>query len=198
MIIRVKKSYGHAFINLVRQLLIADTREYRPVAFKIGNASNVLAISDAVEEDMTEAISKFCAGNFTATSESAYTRVCLQCANTLRLSSVKNDDLVFAGTDAAVLHSFSPIEVEVIFRYGTGNYSADENEAFLQENGVDISEYVCVCSRHCLVENFSYTVTEEDDEVLYDVSIKCKPGVTEKALLDGVADTLADMISNLK
>lgn len=193
MLLTVKKTYGNAFLNLVRQLLLADTMEYRPIAFRVGDSSNVLMIDDSVEEDMTEFISKFCSGSFIATSDAEMAKVNVRCDKVLKLSSIKTGELFFKGDDIEVLHSFSPVEVQVIFRRGTGSYSSDENVEFLERNNINVDDYVCISSRHSLISKFAYTTTESKDNITYNLDIVCKHGVHEDVLLSDVAARIKEL-----
>lgn len=198
MRIRLKKTIGYAVVNLIRQVVMTDIPEYRPVAFRVGENSNVLHISDSVEEDMTEFISKFWSGDFVSLSNEEIIRETFTCNKVFSLSDVKTSNIVFSGEDKEILHSLSPVDIEVIFRYGTGNYSSEENEAYLTNKGIDTSKFVCISSRHCLVKNFSFTEIEDGDFIIFDIRLQCKPGVQENTLISIVVDRFKELLDLMK
>ena len=204
MKLQFNKNYGHAALNLMRHLLLTNTAEYRPVAFKVGTNSNVLQIGDFAEEDMTEFISNVCRGYYgrvsgsPVTDDVVYSVFRTTCNGVLSTGDIKTDDLLSCGDNLPVLHLHSATTVEIIFRLGKGVYSSAENEEFVEHAVGNVDDYVCVSSRHTLLDNLTFSEDSTGNAITFDVDIIPKRGVQATALLDGVADEMERIAEQLR
>jgi hypothetical protein len=184
MRIKVNHYSGESMLNTLRQIVLTRLDETRPIAFKVGAFSNVVTISDAVEEDMTEFISKVSASDYACTSNGLFVwkgeaDQCLRTAdlsgNGLSVSMVGQDEL---------LHCFGKETVEIYFRTDSGKFTAEENREFLQNNSINTEDLVVINSRHSPASAFSFEKVEEQGENdIYEILILPKGGATEKSLL---------------
>ena len=203
MKLQFNKNYGHAALNLMRHLLLTNTAEYRPVAFKVGTNSNVLQIGDFAEEDMTEFICSVCRGYYgqisSATADNvAHSVFRTTCNGVLSTGDIKTDDLLSCGDNLPVLHLHSATTVEIVFRLGKGVYSSAENEEFVENAVGNADDYVCVSSRHTLLDNLTFSEDSAGNSIIFDVGITPKRGVQAAALLDGVADEMERIAEQLR
>lgn len=182
---------GEAFLNAIRAAAFVTQPVLRPVGFKVGNASNVLAISDNVEEDMTTFISNVCSGIFATNSDNEAIEVTAVCDGELTMSQMLHGSGVQCDRDFPVLHSLSPVEVSVVFRKDKGTHYSDENQEFLKSRG--FSHNVAINSRHCNLESFTFKrVDEEKNKETFEITIVTNDGESPKVLLDNAMRLFAE------
>lgn len=188
------KSIADATFNAVRQVLLTKSTEARPIAFKVGDMSNVLRTSDVVEEDMTEFISNVSAGAYECSGDFAVYET--QVDGTLNLSKLAESSIKSVGDDIAVLHSLQPIGVQIFFRNDCGSYTSKENAYWLESKGVDTTSLVVTASHHCAIDSFMYTKDEgESNRVTFDLSLGTKYSKTEIELFTEAVDYIRSELS---
>lgn len=185
MKIEVNKYYGESLINALRQAAICGIPEVRPIAFKVGTASNVLEISDLVEEDMTEFISNVSSSVYETSSNSELFNLEVEAHGVLTVNQLCSGEIAIANRGIEeVLHTFAPIKVTVYFRKAAGSYREKENESFLENNSVDTSNLVVVNSRHCPVQKFIQVEENRTDKsIIFNISVLTNFSVTEEEVL---------------
>lgn len=174
--------YSSALINLLRQAAVTCTSRVRPIAFSVGHASNVLMISDSVEEDMTTFIRNVCNGQYRTTQNKEIIVCECVCAGVLSTNAFEQDGIEPI-QDFQILHSLGEIDVRVIFRQTSGSYTREDNEQCLADAGIDLSRYTVIPSRHSDVANFSYTLKKGLTEDVYDVNILSFSGKSEEEII---------------
>lgn len=197
MEVRLNKFTGALLLNLVRQVALTRLSEVRPIAFKVGGFSNVVNISDNVEEDMTEFISNVCYYKFNGSANSTMSCVALHCNGALDISSFNTSEIsVASGERREVLHSFSDVPVIVYFRNGSGKFTAEENERFLQEQGISTEDLVVINSRHRPVFNIGVEQIDEDEsEATYRITVYDSGKLSDAEVLQQSLDWI---LSDLK
>lgn len=203
MRVQVNHYCGAAMLNTLRQIALTRLPETRPIAFKVGAFSNVLAISDSVEEDMTEFISNVCSSVF-STAGSDEILVC-SCTAEGKLSI---DDLtastaggltVVSKGAVDILHCTDRVGVYIVFRTAAGKFTRQENAEFLRRNGIDSSSYVTVNSRHTPTAEFAIEKVAELGELdEYEIGIFAKAGLPVATIYDDAVRIYKDDAMQLK
>jgi len=183
----VNRYTGESLLNMVRQTALTRLREVRPVAFKVGAFSNMVTISDSVEEDMVEFIGKVSSSVYSLKDESSELFVWKgqTSGGCFRTRDMEGDGLtVLSVGHDELLHCFGDVSVEVYFRNGAGKYTAEQNIAFLRKHGVDTDSLAVVVSRHTPVSLFSYKKVGEDGHGdIYDITVVPKGGRSAGGIL---------------
>lgn len=177
------KGLGNSFLNAVRSAAFLSYPVARPVAFKVGGASNVLNISDNVLEDMTAFISNVSQKNYSYHGNRSLILAEVECDGELRLSELLKDTGISCKEDAVILHSQAPVKVQVIFGCRAGNHLLDDNARFVENAGY--SGYTAINSRGCILESFNVHLVEKSDTTeTFEVTIKAVDDTSEAAILE--------------
>lgn len=194
MLLKFKSAYSEGMLNAFRQCCMSCLDTTRPIAFKIGNDSNVIATNDFIVEDMTEFIQNVCDLIFVSDQEiSRFTTIvdgCLDCSKftEVGVSAIQNREL---------LHTLASTSVEIVFRRCAGNCSVANNVAFLEQHTINSDEYVVIPSRHCDIDNFSYTTRIDQDTTIYDIKIDTYSGLSEEKIFESVQQKMIQIIQEL-
>jgi DNA-directed RNA polymerase alpha subunit len=174
MIVKLNRYTADGVINSIRQIALTRLNSLRPIAFAVGESSNVINISEKCEEDMTEFIGNISSMAFSYTGGNKLVTWKNLCRDVLNASAFSNGEIGVISYDVTeVLHVFTPMNVTVYFRFDSGKHTKEDNEAFLKKNGVNTDSLVIINSRHGVVKNFVVNKLEEDasDNVSYDVNV---------------------------
>lgn len=187
MNIVLNKYVGESVMNAVRQAAMCCIEEVRPIAFKVGLDSNVIAISDFVEEDMTEFISNVCSSSFVASPNSDdLVEVTVEANGVLTVKDLCTNSIAVAKFGIVdVLHTMKSTNVTVWFRRASGAFREKENVQFLEDHRVDTSHLVVINSRHCPVTVFhQQEVSRSEDSITFSIEIRTNSTVTENEVLE--------------
>ena len=177
------KGLGNSFLNAVRSAAFLSYPVARPVAFKVGGASNVLNISDDVLEDMTTFISGVSQHIFSYSGNRSVILAEAECNGELRLSELLAGTGISCKDDVVILHSQAPVSVQVVFGCRAGNHLIDDNAKFVENAGY--MGYTAINSRGCILESFDVHLVEKSATTeTFDVTIRSVDGTSEAAILE--------------
>lgn len=186
------------YVNLIRQICMCRIPTLRPIAFKVGELSNVAEISPMVEEDMSEFISTVSSAVYRADGAEEIFSVSTKGDGEFRISSLCYSTVQLVKGDCAALHTHTPITVEVLFRKATGVYTEKENRDFLKAEKVDLDGWTVINSRHCAVKKFHpKKVKEWPDRVEYEISLVTDDSIGEEEILMEAFNVLKQDASKL-
>lgn len=195
--VTLRKGLGNPILNAVRGAAFFSCPVVRPIAFKVGGASNVLSISDTVIEDMTSFISGVCKFNYAYNGNRGLVIASCECNGELLLSELLRGSGIASTGDCVVLHSTAPITVEVIFAFRAGNYTSAENSQLVKTAGYE--GFTAINSRHCNVESFTFKhLTEDSQTETFEVSVKTVDGQSADVFVQSAIDLLLDDIKKIK
>lgn len=198
MKLKIRKEYGDAFINLLRQLCLTTTKKVKPIAFAVGTNSNVLEIGNTVEEDMTEFVSNVSHCTFVTQSQKELLEWSGICEHELKADQIKSNDVESILSFNTLLHSLAPIKVQIYFRNSDGSHSDIENQSFLASHDIDTSRLVVIPSRHCVVSAFTFKYEDLDENYrLYDVNVVCEQGYAYESFLEDKIKLISTIAQDL-
>lgn len=198
MKLEMNKQYGPALLNLLRQTAMTSVNVIKPIAFAVGDTSNVIDTSDAVAEDMTSFIHNVMSVNYMCPENIERTLYVCEIDAVASLSTRQLQQFgVYATTDKILLHLLSKAHVTIIFRCGRGNYSAKQNIAFLAESGVDTNSLVVVASRHSALDSFTHTEIESEDSYITDINITSQI-TTDRRILENSLAVIEHEVAELR
>lgn len=203
MKIKLNRNTAAGVMNCIRQAAMTRIPVLRPIAFAVGETCDVVDIGDYAEEDMTEFISNITSMEFQYSGNSEVVKFAKVCKGVLQASDLVTSEIKVARYDVTeVLHTSIPQKVEIYFRFSDGMHRKEDNESFLQANGIDTSKLVVINSRHCAMENFfAKELVEESTpgEVVYDVSVMTNSTHSQADILEqAIKSIAADLMWNIK
>lgn len=164
MTFEIKKGCGMQTANYLRQLLLTRVPTWRPIAFSVGNNSNVITAGDNVLEDTVEISTNLCRYHYDIDSNEDLYKL------TLSSSCINIDDLntekvtVLDADNSDIIHALNQnITLIVYFRRDNGTVLIEQNQAYLQRDGINADNKIIMNSRHCNFENVSINVIDKDD-----------------------------------
>ena len=218
MKIELKKGYAETVCNALRQAAYCQRKVLRPIAVKIGDSSNVLAMGPLVLEDSIEFTSNLISLDFKTNrefKEDEIIEVTNVCTDVVRLKDLINGDIsVYNGNlEQEFLHfvnSANPISmpVTIYYRYSSGNATIEDNTyalaAFLN-NGASMKidrSIVLLNSRFNDIKAFGFEVNKDNldkDIVTFNIVSKTdvEPGTILKEAADSLIATLTDVKASL-
>lgn len=198
MKLRLNKYVGDSIVNSLRQAVMCRVPDTRPIAFKVGEMSDVVNISDVVEEDMTEFISNVSSSYYASANELEVfnSRV----GNVLHTSDIAKGSgiSVLSVGVSEVLHVLAGVPVTIYFRRDAGKFLSKENAMFLKSKGVDTNSLVIINSRHSPVLNFSFTKKRVSDFIdEFDISVYTNGSVPGEEILKYGIEILKKDLENI-
>lgn len=180
--VRILRGLGDAYLNCVRSAAYVGIDVIRPIGVRVGGSSNVVDISNSVQEDMPTVISAIVKGNYTGDlNPGELLEVKIVSNGELMLSDLLNGSRIKSTVDLPIMHSMVETEISVVFAYTHGWYKTEDNMSKLEKAGY--SGYVAVNSRHCGIDTFTYNkVMQLDHEDVYDVNIRTINGQSEEKI----------------
>lgn len=154
MVLSLNKFTDMMYVNLVRQVCMCRIPTLRPIAFKVGEFSNVATIGTTVEEDMSEFISNVNSAVYMYSGSDELVTVDVIADEELFISDLVKAPIQLVNGNRAALHPHSPVNVRVVYRNAAGVYTSNENRDFLKKQKVDVDGLTIVNSRHCAVRKF--------------------------------------------
>lgn len=198
MRLELDKQYGPALLNLFRQAAMTAVPVVRPIAFSVGNNSNVIDASDATVEDMTGFIHNVMSSQYFTNADNTSELITCQLNIAASFSTQQLERFgVLTQENKVLLHTISPTYVTIHFRQGTGNYSAKQNVAFLEDSKVDTKHLVVVPSRHSAIDNFTFKEIESEDKYIVDITVESKT-ITENKIFEYTLGSLEKSVSDLR
>lgn len=164
MKIKIEKGHGQLIGNFLRQCLLTRVDVWRPVAFTIGNSSNVVSSGDSILEDSSEIVNNICKYHYDIKIEGDfYKLVCT--TKVLNIDDLQNDIVNVMDADgASIFHALNQeVSVVIYFRKAKGKMSSQQNQAALQREGINPDNIVVFNSRHSNINAISVGVTEHDE-----------------------------------
>lgn len=164
MTFEIKKGYGMQTANYLRQLLLTRVPTWRPIAFSVGNNSNVVTAGDNVLEDTVEISTNLCRYHYDIDSDEDLYKLTLsdKCIN---INNLNTDKVTVLDADSSeIIHALNQnITLTIYFRRDSGIVFVEQNQAYLQRDGINADNKIIMNSRHCNFENVIINVTEKDD-----------------------------------
>ena len=215
MKIEFKKGYAETVCNALRQAAYCQRKVLRPIAVKVGDSSNVLAMGPLVLEDSIEFTSNLISFDFKTNrefKEDEIIEVTTMCSGVVRLRDLINPDISVynANLDQELLHfvdGVSPVNmsVTVYYRYSSGNATIEDNTyalaTFLNKGAsmkIDRS-IVLLNSRFNDVKAFGFDINKDDlDKDIVTFNIASKTDVDAKTILIEAADSLIAALMDIK
>ena len=189
--VRILRGLGDAYLNCIRSAAYVGIDVIRPIGVMVGGSSNVVDVSNSVQEDMPTVISAIIKGNYTGDlNPDELLEVKVVSNGELTLSDLLNGSRIKSTIDLPIMHSMVETEISVVFSCAHGWYKTEDNMSRLENAGY--SGYVAVNSRHCDIDTFTYNrVMQLDHEDVYDVDIRTISGQSEEKIFR-YAQTLLD------
>lgn len=196
MRLELDKRYGPALVNLLRQAAMTAIPVLRPIAFSVGQNSNVIDTCDSAVEDMTTFIHNVMNQvYFTKMPEMELFRVNKNVTASLQTSDFISSE-VECRQNAVVLHVLGSTNVQIYFRLAAGNYSAKENVAYLRSKNIETDSLVVVPSRHCAVDACKLQEHEDEFKYVVDVSVSSQV-MTEYDILTKAWSAVAESVTKI-
>lgn len=196
MQIKVNKQYSNAFVNLLRQIILTGVDTVRPIAFQVGNTSNVLATADSVEEDMTTFIRQVCNNTYYTKTDDELVVCESVCSSVLRSGDFQPAGIA-AVQEKELLHVLGEISVSVVFRNTAGSHSKEDNIMCLERNSLLSDNFIVIPSRHSDIGAFRYESTVSGDDVVYDLHIESMTGRSEAELINFAKDKISVLLQQI-
>ena len=169
MIRKVRKGCAGIIANAVRQIALSSLKSLRPIAIKVGNECNVISAGSSVLEDMIQISSNLNSLGYKCKSDGEIFTFRTVVTGTLKASEIKSDDFEVVlpdGKDVDILHVLNDnVEVVIYFRNASGVGSKDDNLYALAKTDIPTDKLVVTNSRHTDITNFSYTISEDTDDL---------------------------------
>ena len=185
MKVTLAKFTDEMYVNLIRQICMCRVPALRPVAFKVGEMSNVAEISSMVEEDMSEFISNMSSAVYKSVIDDEVLIASTKVSNKFNISDLTTSSVQLVSGDCEALHVHAPITVTVIFRKASGVYTEKENRDFLEKRKVSLEGFTVINSRHCVIKKFqSKKVEEAETTVEYEIRVVTDGSILEDEVVE--------------
>lgn len=218
------KGAGKVLCNTLRQIALTKRYVVRPIAFKVGDSSNILSAGNLVIEDMIEFSSSLTGLDYELNrpiTQEDHNRIIecnYNCTGVLTVRDLSQGEIVVTSEDKLndeILHlvqlsggTKASTTVTVFYRIAEGAADKNDNEYFLSKelsgtlingsDGIDNS-IVILSSRHTDVASFAYTISQTS---LDHDSVQCKietlNSTSEKDVLIDACDTLGSLLASVK
>lgn len=215
MKIDLKKGYAETICNALRQAALCQRKVLRPIAVKVGESSNVLAMGPLVLEDSIEFTTNLISHNFIPTrelKENEIIEVKNVCTGEVKLKDLINSDIAVHGADLdkTLLHfvagvSPTSLEVTTYYRYTNGNASIEDNTyalAMYLNEGASLEierSIIMLNSRHNDIDAFGFEVNKDAlDKDTVTFHITSKTDVSPEEILKVAADSLIGTLQEIK
>lgn len=215
MRIEFKKGYAETICNALRQAAYCQRKVLRPIAVKVGDSSNVLAMGPLVLEDSIEFTTNLISLDFTPNrefKEDEIIEVSSVCTNVVKLQDLINEDInVYkADLNREMLHFVemenpTGMKVTVYYRYTSGNASIEENSYALatylnKGTSMELDRSIVVLnSRHNDIAAFGFEVNPDNlEKDVVSFSITSKVDIDPKSILEEAANSLIASLEDVK
>lgn len=199
MRIELNKQYGPGLVNLLRQAAMLSVPVVKPIAFAVGQSSNVIDTCSNVIEDMTMFTNNVMTKTYYMNNPEDKLDVPILVALTVK-ENLKTSDFEQFGIkckqDSIVLHALSSVNVKMYFRNSCGNYTAKQNVEFLQDAGVNTNDIIAVPSRHCAIKSFILDPQENEDKFVCNIRVESEI-MSEDTILRYAMKTVEAGVSEL-
>lgn len=153
------KGYGNSLANFIRQSLLTKMTCWRPIAFTIGQSSNVIVAHENCLEDATEVANNLCKYHYEIESEEEIVEISFT-GKVLTAADMQDKVHMLDVDDKPIFHTISNEEtVTVYFRQYHGAVSDRDNRAALSRYGVNADNIVILASRHCNYDSVAVNVS---------------------------------------
>lgn len=199
---KIEKGHGQLIGNFLRQCLLTRVDVWRPIAFTIGNSSNVVTSGDNILEDSSEIANNICRYHYEIeTNSDIYKLVCT--TKELKVSDLNNGSVKVIDLDAyenaSIFHALNQeVTMTIFFRKAKGKMSSQQNQAALQREGINPDNIVVFNSRHSNIDAVSVIVSEYDemkDTVEIELTETC--GINSESLIQTCCKDISDIFTNL-
>lgn len=215
MKIEFKKGYAETICNALRQAAYCQRKVLRPIAVKIGESSNVLAMGPLVLEDSIEFTTKLISFDFIPNrefKEDEIIEVSNLCMNVVQLKDLINEDIGVYKQDLEqeILHFVNmanptSIKVTVYYKYSNGNASIEDNSYALatylnQGTSMEIDRSIILLnSRFNDIEAFGFEVNPDSlEKDIVSFNITSKTDIDPKLILKEAANSLIAALDEVK
>lgn len=196
---KIEKGHGQLIGNFLRQCLLTRIDVWRPIAYTIGNSSNIVTSGDNILEDSSEIANNICRYHYEITSNSDIYKITLT-TKELKISDINNGSVkVMDADNASIFHALNQeVSVTIYFRKAKGKMSSQQNQAALQREGINPDNIVVFNSRHSNLDAVSVIVSEFDelkDEVEITLTETC--GINDEDLVQICCKDIVDIFTSL-
>ena len=159
MEIKVEKGFGQLFGNFLRQCLLTRLEVWRPIAFSIGNNSNIVSAGDNILEDAEEIccnLSKYC---YEINADSNFYKQTLD-TKELCINDLDNEKVTVVDADgASIFHALNQqATINIYYRKSKGPCYQNDNRAFLNREGISADNIIIMNTRHSYFDAISINV----------------------------------------
>lgn len=198
--INVPKGNALPIGNSIRQMGLARSPSWRPVAFSLDRNFNMLNATPEVVEDMISAMSNITSLVFTPKREltGEFLKESFTFTGSLSKENMVSQYFDISGLEGNLLTVLDeqPATLTIIYRYSVGLHSSLENTDFITRNHESPAQFKALSSRHSGVDEFTFDVSEsslEEEKLI--ITINSEVG-DERDLLNESVKMMMDALSD--
>lgn len=176
----VRKGVAEPVSATLRQIALQLVDSWKPIGFSMNVDFNLMS-APVIVEDTYRVISNL--------SDLVYVPKDNIGQTDMIIETIKFTGQLFLGGDGAQLTHFDVqrteypvitslsqdvLELTIVYRKGTGMYTAEDNKEFVTQRVQNSTKFLCVASRHSDLTRFDYRITPKSgvDEILFTLDSK--------------------------